>query len=247
MEVKSVRDQIIIHDNQIKYNLDEFSDIQLALVYSNNKNNFEIFKKLLSEINNKKIFDKLLIFVVSLTKPSVNIDAIKLLIEFGANINTLSSTLKSSLNYCCMDPIFDIEIIEFLIENGTNINIKSHYNETPLMQFVVNCSVKDDLKIIRLLIRKGSKINHKVSLGTPLLMICFESKYNIFIRCDIIKILLDNKADIYVQNKKGDNIFDIVNDRIGINSDIYSLIFNYKNINNDDFCEYDIKFIYNYL
>ena len=63
----------------------------------------------------------------------------------------------------------------------------------------------------------------------------------------MIKILLDNKADIYIKNNKDENILDIVKNKIDDdkqNYDIYSLIFNYKNLVNTLHCEYDFNFIY---
>ena len=83
-------------------------------------------------------------------------------------------------------------------------------------------------------------------------MIWFESKLNKLIKYDIIKLLLDNKDYMYIKDENGCDILGIIKKTIGMdydketceNSNIYSLIFNYKNLENLHLCEFDINFIY---
>ena len=136
-------------------------------------------------------------------------------------------------------------MIEYLIESGADVKNKNKSGGTALMICIGNVTKDLYLEIIKLLIRKGSEINCQDFYGNTTLMLSFKSNLNKLIKYDIIKLLLDNKADIYLKNKKGKNILDIVKNSIGSdNSDIYSLIFNYKNLKNDHFCEFDIDFIY---
>ena len=221
----------------------------LANEYSKNVNNLEILEKLL-KTHDKNIISELLPTILNKIESIVSIDDIKLLIKYGADVNYINYTCECPLLYCCMDPITSIEIIEFLIESGANVNIKSSTGRTPLTCAIRNSNKDDDLKIIKLLIRKGSEINCKNIFDETPLMMCFKNNKNKLIRYDMIKILLDNKADIYVKNDNNENILDIVKDKIDDdkqNFDIYSLIFNYKNLVNVLHCEYDFNFIYKHL
>ena len=240
-----IRSKIIITDDVCHNNLTHFSDIVLAAIYSKNENNFNILELLLKNNKNIRIINETLKYTVRHLKTTSSFDAIKLLIVNGADINYIGHFGWPILMDCCINlNDVNIEIINCLIENGSNINIKLYPGITPLTILINFSSSYDHLEIIKLLIRKGAEINYKdIEFGTPLMM-CFKEAHNIFIRYDIIKFLLDNKADVYIKNKEGKNIFDIVESKIGKNTDIYSLIFNYKNLVNDHFCDFDINFIY---
>ena len=250
MDDVNIRDKIILPDNCSEYTLRNYSNIELAAKYSKNKNNLVILEKLLLNIDDKKIIDKLLIKILISIQQLPSVDLIKLLIRFGANVNYFDNVHEYPLFYCCINPINDIEVVEALLEGGADVNNKSSIYRTPLMHLSKNSSSKEHLEIIKLIIRKGSKINYQDRDGYTALMICFESNNNILIKYDIIKILLDNKADIYLKNENNKNILDIIKNKIDVcceNSNIYSLIFNYKNLVNAFHCEYDFNFIYNYL
>ena len=134
-------------------------------------------------------------------------------------------------------------MLELLIENGADVNFKNSYGLTVLTYLSRNISSNNDLEILKLLIRKGCNINITNNKGdVPLIIYLAYNSPNI--RYDITKLFLDNKADIYIKNKNGKTIFNFIENNIGMNSDIYSLILNYKNLKNDNFCECDINFIY---
>ena len=246
-----IRKQIIITDDVAKrefHIINKHNNLELAVRFSKNKINLQIFEKLLLKINNdtnkKKILNGLLRTTILYEKETASLDAIKLLIQHGADVNYTDYHCWFPLVNCCIKPINNIETIEFLIESGVYVNSKSNQNQNALMHLVMEHS--ENLEIFKLLIRKGIQINCKDINNNTALMICFKSEKNKLIRYDIIKLLLDNKADIYIKNDEGKNIFDIVKDAIGENTDIYSLIVNYKNLENDHLCESDINFIYNY-
>ena len=242
----NIRDQIIIIDKKSTLNLDYLSDIELSARFSKNKNNFEIFKTLLeiNKKNNNLINNTLRTTIID--ERTISFDTIKLLIAYGADVNHRDKSGSTILFDCCLCPINNIEIIKYLIESGANVNIENIYKYTPLMKLCKNSLNYDDLEKIKLLVSKGSKINCQDGYGQTSLMECFVKSRDYLLIFNIIKLLLDNKADIYIKNKKGKNIFDIVKDTIGVNSNIYSLIFNYMNLENDHLCESDINFIYNY-
>ena len=243
----TIRNKIIVTGKSSKYNLEKLSNLELSAVYSRDKNNLIIFEKLLKKTNNKKKINILLFTIIKNINKTASIDAVKLLIKHGVDVNYRENFGWITPIYICLYSE-NIELTELLVENGADVNINSLYKISPLIYFIRRSPIENILEIIKLLIRKGSKINHKSNNGTTALMACFEEKFDKLIKFDIIKYLLDNKADIYIKNKKNENILKIIKDNISVsddnNHDIYSLIFNYKNLENDHFCECDINFIY---
>ena len=240
-----IKSKIIIPKN-CKLNLNQISDIELAAIYSKNTKNFNILKRLLKEIEkNEKmiVVDEILGTAVYYLDSTANFNAVKLLINYGADINYIDSFGHTYLSDCCLWDTPNIKIINFLIENGANVNINKNSLQ-PLTIMIMYCSEYSDLEIIKLLIRKGADVNHRDSHFEMPLMICCEKDNDNLFKYDLIKLLLDNKADVYIKNKKSKNILNVIEDNIHKNSKIYSLIFNYKNIKGDHFCEFDIDFIY---
>ena len=239
----TLRNQIIIPEDYPEDKSENYSDIELAAVYSKNNTNLIIFEELLLKTHNDEetLNDLLIKIILNITKKA-SIDAIKLLIKNGVNLNYTKHRGWTAPIYCCMH-LRNIEIIKLLIENGADINIK-HESEYSLLTFKIEHSYDDkDLEIIKLLIRKGSQINYKNRYGETQLMIYSQMNHNKLIKFEIIKLMLDNKVDIYIQDNEGNNILKYLKDKTEYN-EYYSLIFNYKNLENDHFCECDINFIY---
>ena len=202
--------------------------------------NIELLLEYKANVNNMKTSWSCLKYAVY----NSNYDIAKLLIENGANINYQNSGDDTILNFkCSLKSYLDKKIIKLLVENGADVNIKNKSGKIPLTSLLPHASIQDDFEIIKLLIYKGSNVNIKdIDAKTPLMIYfeAFESFGSKLFGQKIIKLLLDNKADIYLKNKNGENILDIVKS----NSDIYELIFNYKNIYKDALCKFDIDFIY---
>ena len=245
MDEVSIRKQLIIPAGCPKRVL-LCSNIELAARYSNDKNNLIILEKLLFEINkNESTINELLFQIIENINTTSSIDAIKLLIKYGANVNYTGKSGWTSPIYCCLYSK-NIELIELFIENGADINIKSESEYTLLTYlqspFIRRDSTKD-LQIFKLLIRKGIHVDYQNNVGMTPMMTCFYNNYHESIKYDYVKLLLDNKADIYIKDNKGDNIFKYLENNV-VYEQYHSLIFNYKNLINDHFCEYDIDFIY---
>lgn len=233
------------------------------MLYSKNENNFNILEKLLLKITDVNIISDLLITTILNMRLTTSYDAIKLLLKYGADVNYIKDSW-TPLICSCFHSKNNIETIQILIENGANVNSKSNTGRTAFMYLVRDVSSLDDLEVIKLLIRKKSQINCQDKSGQTPLMACLEWSSNIFIRYDLVKILLDNKANIYMKNNYNENILDIIEKKknsdifmknnfnentlniieMEKNSDVYSLIFYYKNLINDTYCEFDINFIY---
>ena len=214
-------------------------------MYSKNNTNLIIFEKLLllKTYSEETLNDLLITIILNITEKA-SIDAIKLLIKNGINLNYKRHLIWTTPIYCCVH-LKNIEIIKLLIDNGADINITCN-SEYSLLTYLIENSYNDkDLEIIKLLISKGSKINYKNRFGKTQLMLYSRWNHNIkkLIKLEIIKLMLENKVDIYVQDNEGKNIFEYLKDKTEYN-EYYSLIFNYKNLENDHFCECDINFIY---
>ena len=252
-----IRSKIIITDHCTKADLRKYSNIELAAKYSKNKKNYNILKLLLKENKNNELINKAFMKTIAYFETTSSLDVAKLLLDNGAEINfsdsfNWTSLMNSCLNFNNLNSYLNKKRIDFLIENGSDVNVKNCDISQPLTILIIYSSDKIGLETIKLLIRKGSNVNFKDKYFVTPLMICFELNNNISIRYDIIKLLLDNKADVYIKNTKGYNIFNLIENIINLYNceqtdeifEIYSLIFNYKNLKNDHLCESDINFIY---
>ena len=250
-----IRNKIIITDKINTNYLVGYSNIELAAIYSKNENNFNILKSLLEYNKDITKINKILRKTAQHLNTTASYDAFKLLLDYGADINHKKYTDITILMISCMNVHeTNIEIINFLIDNGSDVNIKSDSGVSALSLLINFSSTNEHLEIIKLLIKKGGHVNSKdKNFQTPLMkrILSYNSiinlNYLIDISLDIIKLLLDNSADVYIKDKNHKNIFDIVKDTFGENSAFYSLIFNYKNLVGDHFCDFDVYFIYQNL
>ena len=91
----------------------------------------------------------------------------------------------------------DIEIMKFLINNGGDINYRNKYGGTVLMRA---CKYPLDISY---LITSGADINVQTNLGYTALMWAISGKMK-----HAIKTLLDNNADILMEDDDGNNSLD---------------------------------------
>lgn len=118
---------------------------------------------------------------------------LEILIDNGANINTVDSHNKSALFIAA--ELGQNRIAKMLIEKGADTNLKSMLYSTPLHQA---SGYRGSSEMVKLLIENGADVNAKDSKGnTPL--------YNAIdaARVSIAKILLENGADINAKNYLG--------------------------------------------
>ena len=92
------------------------------------------------------------------SKNCEKMDAVKLLIKHGANINSKDQDENTPLMYAIY--FTDINIVNYLIEKGSDVNAVNLINNTPLM-----IAFDDDkYKIFRELIIKGCNLNKFLSI-----------------------------------------------------------------------------------
>lgn len=95
-----------------------------------------------------------------------NLEQIKLLIENGADIESIEDSFKNTLlGIAALRGYY--EIAEYLISKGANLNSKNDYSKTPLM-VAVEANQK---KIVELLIIKNADLNIKTTKGDTALQL----------------------------------------------------------------------------
>lgn len=106
---------------------------------------------------------------------TININAIKKLLELGINLNVTNSL--SALNYAvCKD---NVKVIKCLKKYGLDINKADHINSTPIIYAVLH----NKLNSINYLINNGADIFHEDFLGNSAFSLAHDLK---------IKYLIEN-------------------------------------------------------
>ena len=122
------------------------------------------------------------------------IDALKLLIENGAEINKGDSEPFFAL---CRQQSPNFELIQYLIEKGADINNESYNNGNTYTPLYYLCSqIESQYDLIKLLLDRGADPNKAVNGNTPLFAVCSQEDVNL----DLINLLLDKGADINAGN-----------------------------------------------
>ena len=135
-------------------------------------------------------------------------DISKLLIDAGADVNArggVSAVAGFDLN---QTPLHfaanngNFELVKLLVEHGADVNAMNYEGATPLYKA---CEYLGTAEIVKYLISKGAKINVHIKLysnDTPLHTAITSTKQ------DVVKILIENGADLYAENNKGETPLD---------------------------------------
>jgi ankyrin repeat protein len=158
--------------------LKDFLELLEIILRNANKKN-EIIKKygieaLMSAISNK------------------NLEGVKLLIDFGANINQQSRYGWSTMHEAAC--IGSTEILQFLLDCGANVNIKDNEHKTPLHIACDNCN----FKMVKLLKYNGCDVEQIDKCGwTALHISCGHDDV------ETVKFLIENGASLNTRDKDG--------------------------------------------
>lgn len=123
---------------------------------------------------------------------AANFNIIKLLLDYGANINRMDAEGKTPLFYAIEKN--DVKLVKFLLENGADFNIKDKYVEYSLTNFIE----KNNIELLKLLIEYGVDINFKSTSGKASLFTALKNN-----DIEIVKLLIDNGVDVNVKNNEG--------------------------------------------
>ena len=121
-------------------------------------------------------------------------DIVKLLIEYGADVNTHDGYS----NYLLTFAQFNINIFKLLLENGADINKPGRYGPV-LVDYIHENGGDVSLEHIQFLIDSGADVNYNGN-GTPL-MEAISSGAN---KLELIKFLLDKGANNFEAYEDGD-------------------------------------------
>lgn len=153
----------------------------------------ELSKKLFEEIKNN------------------NLNAIKVLITKGANVNQTNDDGITPLSAALYSDIYkkpNFEIVKLLVENGADVNAKDDKRENVSQMTPLSKSIyEDNLEIAKYLIDNGADVTAKDSDGlTPLHWICNKRKdyknndKNIEIY-EFAKMLIEKGADVNAEKE----------------------------------------------
>lgn len=210
--------------NSIKYNADidplilsihiDNMDICKLLLDNNfNPNNFSLHY--VCKFNNIKFIEILLHYGADPNIPnkyknyplihslnSINrthtTSVIKLLLDYKADPNISDANGNTPLHFA--SSLNHLSAVKLLLEHNANPNISNNNGDTPL----ISCC--NNSKIIKLLLEYGASINYQNNQGLTSLMnrLIIHSDISIDNILKSSKILLDNNADITIQNYNGD-------------------------------------------
>jgi ankyrin repeat protein len=169
---------------------------------------------------------------------------VELIINSGIDINYKNKHQNSALIYATK--YNNINIVKLLLLNGANVNDKDKTGTTPLMY----ASINGNLEIMHILLKYEANVNDIDTYGCTSLMhaifdgdqivIEFLNTKNVdihkpFDRKDIIKVLLDNGADINIKDIFGKTL--LMHSIVRNNCELMSLLIE----NNADIYTTDTK------
>ena len=152
-------------------------------------------------------------------------DIVKLLLDKGANINLQDRQYRTVLMHIIItlkkfnrwynndkkpEKLFDI--VKLLLNKDAKINTSCKNGNTALM-YVMRIRHNIKLDIVDLLLDKGAKINKVNKDGdTALIIAASNALYidSVSADYDVIKLLLYKRANLYINNKEGENFFSYI-------------------------------------
>lgn len=134
----------------------------------------------------------MLLYVVA---NSSNLDALRLLMEYGADVQTHCTPRYEALFIAAINNPA-AEIIEMLINNGANLVEKDHESNTALM---LAATFNKSSRVIDTLLEYGLKVDVKNNFGFDALALASYENGNIM----VLQSLLDNEADVNAADSEG--------------------------------------------
>lgn len=137
---------------------------------------------------------------IAIKNPNIGIEVIKLLIDYGANINSRTFNSTTALSYACKYNINN-NVIEILLKKGADPNLACYFGDTPLMHILHLAENDVAIKATTLLLSYGADPDLKNNNNVNSLMLaanrCSETS-----KTKILQIILNNRIDTYFKNKE---------------------------------------------
>jgi ankyrin repeat protein len=175
-----------------------FESNYTLLEYATMGGRIDVMKYLIFKSNDKnKLGDeKRLMYLAA---KSGNIDAAKLLVKRGLNVNDEfgdGSYLESGFPLLVASQNRDYGMMSYLISKGANVNAKDKNGTTPLIEAIFYSHQGNPFKCVKLLVEKGADVNQADNKGSSPLALAALAEHQ-----DIVKYLVQKGADI---NKRGE-------------------------------------------
>lgn len=131
-----------------------------------------------------------------------SLDAAKILIKHGADVNRIEDDMHTVLGVACFtyEKEGSFDIIKLLVENGADVNKANNLNFTPLMM----CSFRANNEPIEFLVKNGAKINAKTSSGYTALHYATSNDH-----IETAKLLVKLGADYNIRDNQGNIAIDL--------------------------------------
>lgn len=152
---------------------------------------------------------------IAVNKGDKSVEKVKLLIEYGANINQKNKYNQTPLYNSFLYNTKKTKLIKLLLENGANPNIKDNINgDSPLLSASMNGT--NDIDELKLLLEYGADPNiqqDRLKI-TPLHLAIGNYLHDRNIFCfECIKLLIDHGADINIKDFYGRKPLDIIDNK----------------------------------
>ena len=201
---------ICIQYNRINMFIDMLSNISELFINTNNNENLlqyailfdkydfipYILKKKIN-INNQDITNGLCALHQIVIKNKI--DIVKMLINYGANINIQDYYGNTSVHYCISEE--NIEILRLLLEHNPNLNLIDIDGNTPLHLYLKNSYLEKE--ILQLLITK-SDLNIQNNNG----LTCLKNIIDLYIVDNYINLLTKKELNFFIQDNTGEDMSD---------------------------------------
>ena len=132
--------------------------------------------------------------------PSADLSVVILLLNHGADANTLTTSGSCPLLLACKHRHH--KMVELLLEHRADVQATDKDGKSALylaVESILSCGTSADLSLVNLLLDHGADANTTTSSGScPLLIACRKHKYH-----KIVKLLLEHGADVKATDKDG--------------------------------------------
>jgi hypothetical protein len=136
---------------------------------------------------------------------TTKIEIIDLLVKAGADVNARNKYDETVLHKAC--EYEDVELIMYLLGKEADVNAVDDQGKTPLLVALYGYIPDEEerLDIVRKFIEKGANVNvmDTIDKNTPLHLACDKGDN------EIVKMLVENKADMKVKNGNGETPYDV--------------------------------------
>ncbi len=170
------------------------------IIENSDNNQLEIYLRKETEkinINAKDLFGNT---PLHLAASKDNLEAIKILIKYGANIDEIDDYIGISILFTAVYNN-NFEMVKYLIENNANINLRDYEGRTPLISIAENGkSSCDYFKIIEyLILNEKIDVNIQANLGRTAIMYFILSN-----NIEAVKLLIErNDINLELKDNRG--------------------------------------------